>query len=159
MELAWHAASGSSIEPEACIANRAWVSIVLFFVSGSCGGGLLRTIRSSSDTRMLKIQQYKRKTRRFRTFSCFGPHIWNSLAQDLRHCPTLSFLKKAKLKIILFSQNFPPHILSILSVCYSQCVCVCVFCVCLCMCACVRACVSVLVCVCVCVCVCVAVCE
>ena len=34
-----------------------------------------RTLRSSSDTRMLKIQQYKRKTHGFRTFSCFGPHI------------------------------------------------------------------------------------
>ena len=34
-----------------------------------------RTLRSSSFTRMLKIQQYKRKTRGFRTFSCFGPHI------------------------------------------------------------------------------------
>ena len=32
-----------------------------------------RTLRSSSDTRMLKIQQYKRKTHGFRTFSCFGP--------------------------------------------------------------------------------------
>ena len=43
-----------------------------------------------SDARMLKIQQYKRKTHGFRTFSCFGPHIWNSLPQDLRHCSTLS---------------------------------------------------------------------
>ena len=40
-----------------------------------------RTLRSSSDTCMLEIQQYKRKTRGFRTFSCFGPHIWNSLPQ------------------------------------------------------------------------------
>ena len=30
-----------------------------------------RTLRSSSDTRMLEIQQYKRKTHGFRTFSCF----------------------------------------------------------------------------------------
>ena len=42
-----------------------------------------RTLRSSSDTRIPKIQQYKRKTHGFRTFSCFGPHIWNSLN---RHC-------------------------------------------------------------------------
>ena len=34
-----------------------------------------RTLHSSADTRMLKIQQYKRKTHGFRTFSCFGPHI------------------------------------------------------------------------------------
>ena len=48
-----------------------------------------RTLRSSSDTRMLEIQQYKRKTHGFCTFSCFGPHIWNSLPQDRRHCSTL----------------------------------------------------------------------
>ena len=40
------------------------------------------TLRSSSDTRMLKIQQYKRKSRGFRALSCFGPHIWNPLPQD-----------------------------------------------------------------------------
>ena len=49
---------------------------------------------------MLKNQQYKRKTHGFRTFSCFGPHIWNSLPQDLRHCsahtPSIAF------------QHFPP---------------------------------------------------
>ena len=52
-----------------------------------------RTLRSSSDTRKLEIQQYKRKTHGFRTFSCFGPHIWNSIPQDLRHCSTLSSYK------------------------------------------------------------------
>ena len=59
-------------------------------------------------TRMLEIQQYKRKTHGFRTFSCFGPHIWNSLPQDLRHCLTLSSFK-AKLKTFLFSQYFHPN--------------------------------------------------
>ena len=34
-----------------------------------------RTLRSSSDTRMLEIQEYKHKTHGFCTFSCFGPHI------------------------------------------------------------------------------------
>ena len=67
-----------------------------------------RTLRSSSDTRMLEIQQYKRKTHGFRTFSCFGPRIWNSLPQDLRHCSTLSSFK-AKLKTFLFSQYFHPN--------------------------------------------------
>ena len=66
------------------------------------------TLRSSSDTRMLEIQQYKRKTHGFRIFSCFGPHIWNSLPQDLRHCSTLSSFK-AKLKTFLFSQYFHPN--------------------------------------------------
>ena len=69
---------------------------------------LSHTLRSSSDTRMLKIQQYRRKTHGFRTFSCFGPHIWNSLPQDLRHCSTLLFFK-AKLKTFLFSQYFHPN--------------------------------------------------
>ena len=67
-----------------------------------------RTLRSSSDTCMLEIQQYKRKTHGFRTFSCFGPHIWNSLPQDLRHCSTLSSFK-AKLKTFLFSQYLHPN--------------------------------------------------
>ena len=67
-----------------------------------------RTLRSSSDTRMLEIQQYKRKTHGFRAFSCVGPHIWNSLPQDLRHCSTLSS-SKAKLKTYLFSQYFHPN--------------------------------------------------
>ena len=65
-------------------------------------------LRSSSDTRMLKIQQDKRKTRGFRTFSCFGPHIWNSLPHHLRHCSTLSSFT-AKLKTFLFSQYFRPN--------------------------------------------------
>ena len=69
---------------------------------------LSHTLHSSSDTSMLEIQQYKCKTHGFRTFSCFGPHIWNSLPQDLRHCATLSSFK-AKLKTFLFSQYFPPN--------------------------------------------------
>ena len=65
------------------------------------------TLHSYSDTRMLKILQYKHETRRFCTFS-FGPHIWNSLPQDLRYCSTLSSFK-AKLKTFLFSQYFHPN--------------------------------------------------
>ena len=52
-----------------------------------------RTLRSSSDTRMLEIQKYKRKTHGFRTFS---------------HCSSLSSFK-AKLKTFLFSQYFHPN--------------------------------------------------
>ena len=66
------------------------------------------TLHSSSDTHVLEIQQYKCKTHGFCTFSCFGPHIWNSLPQDLRHCSTLSSFK-AKLKTFLFSQYFHPN--------------------------------------------------
>ena len=67
-----------------------------------------RTLRSSSDTRMLEIQKYKRKTDGFSIFSCFGPHIWNSFSQNLRHCSTLSSFK-AKLRTFLFSHYFHPN--------------------------------------------------
>ena len=77
----------------------AYFSELLHVYTPSC------TRRSPSDTRMLKIRKYKRKTRGFRTFFCFGPYNWNSLPQDLRHCSTLSSFK-TKLKIILFSQYF-----------------------------------------------------
>ena len=43
----------------------AYLSELLHVYTPSC------TLHSSSDTRMLKIQQYKR----FCAFSCFGPHI------------------------------------------------------------------------------------
>ena len=79
----------------------AYLSELLHVYTPSCA------LRSSSDTRMLKTQQYKRKTHGFRTFSCFGPHIWNSFPQDLRHCSTLSSFK-TKLKSFLFSQYFRP---------------------------------------------------
>ena len=62
---------------------------------------LSRTLRSSSDTHMLEIQQYKRKTHGFRTFSCFGPRVWNSLPQDLRHCRSTLSSFKAKLNLNL----------------------------------------------------------
>ena len=66
---------------------------------------LSHTLHSFSDTRMLKIQQYKCKTHGFCTFSCFGPLIWNSVPQD---CSTLSSFK-AKQKTLLFSQYFHPN--------------------------------------------------
>ena len=86
------------------------------------------TLCSSSDTRMLEIQQYKHKTHGLRTFSCFGPHIWNSLPQ---HCSTLSSFK-AKLKTFLFSQYFHPNN-------YQDPVSATVVCVCVCVCVCARA--------------------
>ena len=100
-----------------CLGPHIWNSLPQALVSGSGPAYLSellhvytpsRTLRSSSDTRMLEIQQYKRKTHGFRTFSCFGPHVWNSLPQDLRHCSTLSSFK-AKLKTFLFSQYFHPN--------------------------------------------------
>ena len=64
-----------------------------------------RSLRSSSDTRMLKIQRFNRKTHGFRTFSHFGPHIWNNLPQDIRHSATLPSFK-SQLKTFLFSEYF-----------------------------------------------------
>ena len=83
----------------------AYLSELLHVYTQSC------TLCSSSDTYMLNIQQYKNKTHGFRTFCCFGPHIWNSLPQDLRHCSILSSFK-AKLKTFLFSQYFHIYIYS-----------------------------------------------
>ena len=121
------------------------------------------TLYSSSDTYVLKIQQHKHKTHGFHTFSCFGPHIWNSLTQDLRHCSTMSSFK-AKLKTFLFSQYFQNTVRRGRFLLQSLCVCVCV-CVCVstCMCLCIR--ISVIhgwihcsVCVCACVCMCIHAC-
>ena len=40
--------------------------------------------------------------------SCFGPHMWNSLPQNIKHCSSLSSFK-AKLKTFLFWQYFRPN--------------------------------------------------
>ena len=64
-----------------------------------------RSLRSSSDTRMLKIQRFNRKTHGFRTFSHFGLHIWINLPQDTRSSATLSSFK-SKLKTFLLSEYF-----------------------------------------------------
>ena len=63
---------------------------------------LSRTLRYSSDSSVLKIQQYKRKTCGFHTVTYFGPYVWNSLPQDIRQCSTLPSFK-AKVKTFLFS--------------------------------------------------------
>ena len=41
----------------------------------------------------------------FRTFTYFGPYVWNSLPQDIRQCSTLTSFK-TNLKTFLFSQDF-----------------------------------------------------
>ena len=82
-----------------------------------------RSLRSASDTHMLKIQQYKRKSHGFRAFS--GPHIWNSLPQDLRHCSTLSSFK-AKLKTSSSHSIFTPTNVTTQFLLQSLCACMCV---------------------------------
>ena len=64
-----------------------------------------RSLCSSSDTCMLKIQRFNCKTHGFRTFSHFGPHRWNNLPRDIRHSATLSSFK-IQLKTFLFSEYF-----------------------------------------------------
>ena len=97
-----------------------------------------RSLRSSSDTRMLKIQRFNRKTHSFRTSSHFGPHIWNNLPQDIMQALCYShFLQKSTQDISLLRIFQLNHIVlhSHQSV---QCVCVCV-----CVCVRVRVCVCV----------------
>jgi len=104
------------------------------------------SLRSLSDTCMLKIQCFNRKTHGFHTFSHFGPHIWNNLPQDIRHSATLSSFKSQLISLLrIFLLN---HIVlhSYQSV---ACVCVCVCrhacthsCVCVCVCVCVHVCAS-----------------
>ena len=44
-----------------------------------------RSLRSSADTRLLKIPLYKCKTKDDRAFSYFGPSVWNSLPLHIRN--------------------------------------------------------------------------
>ena len=92
------------------------LSELLHFYSPSC------SLHSSSDTRMLKIQCFNRKTCGFRTFSHFGPHIWNNIPQGIR----LLFLPSKANSRHFSSQNISvkPHCPSLLSVC-TVCACVC----------------------------------
>ena len=68
-----------------------------------------------NNTRMLKIQRFNRKTHGFRTFSHFGPNIWNNLPQDIRHSATLSSFKSHLKRLLrIFQLN---HFISLYSVC------------------------------------------
>ena len=61
-----------------------------------------RSLRSSVDTRLLKISLYKCKTKGVRAFSYFGPSVWNSLPLHIRNATTIDTFKSA-LKIYLFN--------------------------------------------------------
>ena len=75
------------------------------FIFLSCYTFVLPALSALRQTRMLKIQRFNRKTHGFRTFSHFGPHIWNNLPQDIRHSATLSSFK-IQLKTFLFPEYF-----------------------------------------------------
>ena len=64
-----------------------------------------RTLRSTADTRKLKIPLFKKKYSGQRSSSCQGPVTWNKLPFSIRHTQTYSSFK-SQLKNHLFSQTF-----------------------------------------------------
>ena len=66
-----------------------------------------RTLRSSSDTLTLKLPRYKRKSHGYRSFSSYGPQLWNSLPYHVRHSPSIDSFKK-NLKTYLFNCHNNP---------------------------------------------------
>ena len=64
-----------------------------------------RTLRSTTDTRKLKIPLFKKKYSGQRSFSYQGPVTWNNLPFSIRHTQTYSSFK-SQLKTHLFSQTF-----------------------------------------------------
>ena len=64
-----------------------------------------RSLLSSSDTHILKLRRFNRKTHGFLSFSYFGPHIWNNLTQYVRHTNSPPSFKN-KLRTFLFSEHF-----------------------------------------------------
>ena len=65
-----------------------------------------RSLRSSADTRLLKIPLYKYKTKGDRAFSYFGPSVWNSLPLHIRSATTVYTFNSA-LKTYLFNFQEP----------------------------------------------------
>ena len=61
-----------------------------------------RSLRSSIDTRLLKMPCYKCQTKGDRAFSYFGPSVWNSLPLHIRNASTIETFKSA-LKDYLFN--------------------------------------------------------
>ena len=65
-----------------------------------------RSLRSSADTKMLKVPRRNKKTQGQRAFSYIGPVTWNSLPLSIRDSDTLSKFKSS-LKTHLFRSAFP----------------------------------------------------
>ena len=59
-------------------------------------------LRSSADTRLLKLPLFKHKTKGDRAFSQFGPSVWNSLPSHIRNAATITTFKSV-LKTNFFS--------------------------------------------------------
>ena len=49
-----------------------------------------------ADTRMLQLQRRNRRTHGFRTFSPFGPNVWNNLRQNMMHSAALYLQKQTR---------------------------------------------------------------
>ena len=64
-----------------------------------------RTLRSTADTRKLKIPRFRKKYSGQRSVSYQGPVTWNKLPLSIRHTQTDSSFK-SQLKTRLFSQTF-----------------------------------------------------
>jgi hypothetical protein len=64
-----------------------------------------RTLRSSADTRLLKVVSFNRKQHGARSFCCSAPPVWNSLPLSVRHCTSLETFK-THLKTFLFTQHY-----------------------------------------------------
>ena len=59
-------------------------SVILHFHSPS------RSVRSSADTRLLKLPLYRYKTKDDRAFSHFGTSVWNSLPPHIGNAATIT---------------------------------------------------------------------
>ena len=62
-----------------------------------------RSLRSSVDTRLLKIPHYKCKTKGDRAFSYFGSSVWNSLPLHITNATKTIHTFKSALKTYLFN--------------------------------------------------------
>ena len=93
-----------------------------------------RQLRSSADTRILRIPHVRTKTFGQRSFSYCAPKLWNSLPSDIRHSKFSDSLKTA-LKTHLYKQRYKWFTKSC-CLPTTLCVCVCVGGVCMGVCAC-----------------------
>ena len=64
-----------------------------------------RTLRSSSDTRLLCIPKVNSVSYGERSFAYAAPSLWNSLPKPIRHCTTLQSFKRS-LKTYLFIEHY-----------------------------------------------------
>ena len=62
----------------------------------------MREMRSSNDTTLLKVPPKKLKTYGERSFSFYGPKLWNSIPREIRESPTLEIFKKIFKTLLIF---------------------------------------------------------